>query len=456
MSEISVNTPCLEYEQMALDWVIVDALMGGTRAMRAAGEKLLPKFIFEESDDYQRRLGASVLFPAYSETIKAMAGRVFRKPVSLGEGTPASIQALTKAITPSQDNIGVLSAEWLVDALSYGISHVLVDFPNNPGAVNKADEKALNLRPFAMVIRHDQVIGWRQERGELVQLRVREFVTEPDGDWGVKTIEQIRVFEPGGCQVYRRGPGENTFSMYGEPVLMTLGRIPLVTLYAKRLGFMMARPPLMDLAYLNVAHWQSASDQRNILHVARVPVLTISGCDNQTDIKIGSASAVKLPKDAVMQYVEHSGAAISAGADDLKALEDQLRQAGAKLLQPAQLSRITATQSAEDKARTLSPLAQIAQSLEDGLNNVLQLCAEWMNEPNGGRVEITADFDVDATPENSMATLVSMQQAGILSKETVFSEAKRRNLVSEDCDWGDEQNRIADDGVPLGTAGENG
>ena len=38
-------------------------------------------------------------------------------------------------------------------------------------------------------------------------------------------------------------------------------------------GFMTAHPPLMDLAWLNLAHWQSASDQRHILHVARVPIL---------------------------------------------------------------------------------------------------------------------------------------------------------------------------------------
>jgi len=35
---------------------------------------------------------------------------------------------------------------------------------------------------------------------------------------------------------------------------------------------MQAKPPLLDLAWLNVEHWQSASDQSNILHVARVPI----------------------------------------------------------------------------------------------------------------------------------------------------------------------------------------
>jgi hypothetical protein len=39
---------------------------------------------------------------------------------------------------------------------------------------------------------------------------------------------------------------------------------------------MMGISPLRDLAYLNVKHWQSQSDQDTILHVARVPILAIS------------------------------------------------------------------------------------------------------------------------------------------------------------------------------------
>jgi hypothetical protein len=49
--------------------------------------------------------------------------------------------------------------------------------------------------------------------------------------------------------------------------------IPFVPLYGTRLAFMMGISPLRDVAYLNVKHWQSQSDQDTILHVARVPIL---------------------------------------------------------------------------------------------------------------------------------------------------------------------------------------
>lgn len=43
------------------------------------------------------------------------------------------------------------------------------------------------------------------------------------------------------------------------------------------------KPPLIELAHLNVKHWQSQSDQDNILHVIRVPILVRIGIQTQYD-----------------------------------------------------------------------------------------------------------------------------------------------------------------------------
>jgi hypothetical protein len=57
--------------------------------------------------------------------------------------------------------------------------------------------------------------------------------------------------------------------------------IPFVPLYGWR-RLHVGISPLRDLAYLNVKHWQSQSDQDTILHVARVPILALIGGD-ETD-----------------------------------------------------------------------------------------------------------------------------------------------------------------------------
>ena len=63
-------------------------------------------------------------------------------------------------------------------------------------------------------------------------------------------------------------------------------------------------------------------------------MLMISGIDDDTfELKVGTSSATKLPKDGNMKWVEHSGKAIEAGRTALHDLVDDMRLSGAKLLQ---------------------------------------------------------------------------------------------------------------------------
>jgi hypothetical protein len=91
--------------------------------------------------------------------------------------------------------------------------------------------------------------------------------------------------------------------------------IPLLPVYINRTDFMRASPPLAKLAELNIAHWQSSSDQRNILHVARVPILFGAGVRRRRQNAIGASEMVKFNSNpaAKLTYVEHTGAAIGAG-----------------------------------------------------------------------------------------------------------------------------------------------
>ena len=50
---------------------------------------------------------------------------------------------------------------------------------------------------------------------------------------------------------------------------------------------------MIDLAWLNLAHWQSASDQRHILHVARVPFLFGRGLsEGEIDLLLANDIAI--------------------------------------------------------------------------------------------------------------------------------------------------------------------
>lgn len=452
--------------EMREDWVIVDALMGGTKAMRKAGKLLLEQMPEEDAESYRLRLGRSTLHPAYAETIQNMTGRVFAEPIVLGENVPEQIKAYAENIDRQGNNLQVWAQGLFSGGLGYGLNHVLVDYPQTAGpdgttnVITRADEIAAGVRPYAVVIRHGQVLGWKAETkgGEhvLSQFRFMESVEEPDPEniFLNKHVLQIRVLEPGVWATYRKvkvDGGREEWQLY-ESGRTTLDKIPLATLYTKRTGFMTAEPPLMELAHLAVKHWNEQSDQDKSVRFARIRLAVITGVDDDglKKVKISSDSMLALPTGADVKVVQGSAESVEVGRSELDAIEDQMRIAGAKLLHKEKQATKTAAQAEEEAAQEMSPLETMAGQLEDCLDQVLQLFAEWMKLPEGGNCQVNGNFDVDYAPETTLPLLKGMVDAGYLSQETLFKEVQRRGVLNGDLKWDEEKTKIAEQGPALG------
>ncbi len=236
---------------IAANCALIDDLRGGTAAMRAAARRHMPQRRLESDEEYRTRLSTATLFPALAETIKRMVGRVFAAPLQV-EGAPDWIES---EVLPDVDrqgrNLHVWAREWFDLALSYGLVHVIVDSPPAAGAT-VAQQRAAGIRPYLVTVRPQDVLGWREENGMLTQLRISRVRVESDGDYGERTIEQIRVYSIGRVDIWERD-SEGKWQQV-DSVQMGLRRISVITLYTQRTGFMTGVPPLRELAHLNVKH----------------------------------------------------------------------------------------------------------------------------------------------------------------------------------------------------------
>ena len=443
--------------EMEPDWELSRALMGGTRAMRKAGKTHLPQWPNEDHNAYACRLATAVLFPAYQRTVQTLTGKPFSKPITMGEDVPPQLREWAQDIDLQGRNLDAFAADAMESALGYGVAGILVDYPMAEGVRTMADERAAGLRPYWIQIQPWQVLGWVAARVQgswsLLQLRLMECVEEPDGPYAVKSVDQVRVLEPGKWATYRQNDKKEWILF--EEGATSLSYIPYVPVYGARTGFMTGKPPLIEVAHLNVAHWQSASDQQTILHVARVPILTVIGVDqdDKWSMTVGASAAVKLPMGGDMKFVEHTGKAIDAGASELNALEERMRQAGAELLVIAP-GKITATQVATENAVGMCALQRITQGLEDALDQALQITADWVGEAQGGHVTLFNDYGAASLQEASADLLLKANQAGKLSDETFHSELQRRGILSNDVAWDDEKDRLDEQGPALGMMGE--
>ena len=71
-----------------------------------------------------------------------------------------------------------------------------------------AEERQQNRRPYWIEVDPNNLYGWRLDResnyGNLIQARIAEKAVLPDGDFGEKVYDQIRVIEPGRYRVFRK------------------------------------------------------------------------------------------------------------------------------------------------------------------------------------------------------------------------------------------------------------
>ena len=464
--QVDVSTPTPECRKMAELLHLPRVLMGGTEELRKARERYLPREAAESADMYQKRLFRTVLFPGFQKCVEDMTGKVFAKPIIIEDNVPDEIQEWCEDIDLTGRHLNVFAKDVFKDGQIAGIGYLLVDMPpkvqrTDGLAATIADEQKAQLRPYLVFIPPDHVIGWKSEvingSPTLTQFRFLETVKEPIDEFNENEVEQIRVLEPGKYRIFRKADSKDiTGRDVGEwyeydQGTTSLSKITIVPFYTNRIDFMRGRPPHEGLAYLNVAHWQSDSDQRNILHVARCPILFYAGKDDDDAVIIGGGSLTfsKNP-NAKLTYCEHSGAAIGAGDKDIENLEARMQACGLHLLVPSPGQ--TATGEVRDDSKENAPLAMMARNLEDAIEQCFALMCEFAGialDPDagkgGGEVKVNTDFGIQAGVATDLQWLVTAATAGDISRQTLWFELQRRGTLSDSFDPDEEEKRLQDE-----------
>lgn len=474
MPAADVSTPSSAHQAMRPALELVRALLGGTPSMRAEGKKLLPPHERESESAYKARLGRTTLHNHFRQTVKNLAAKPFAKPVQLGDKVPADLKRITSDIDLQGHDLTAWARPVFRSALSRGFTAILVDFPTvDPEKVRTlADEKKAGNRPYFVHLPAESILAAYSEvvNGveRLSHIRWLETETRRKGYEEVR-VQRVRVWEPTVWEVHEQ-EGSNGWKQVdgGEN---ELGVVPVVLWYAgEREGVAQAQPPLMDLAYKNQEHWQSSSDQRNVLTVARFPILAASGVtlpapkqgakDRTKDPEDDPAKLTLSPKailyaekpEGKFYYVEHTGKAIEAGQKDLEHIEDQMAMLGLELL-VRRTGTKTATESALNSAEAQSDLQAMAESFSDALEHALHFAAEWMGvevPDEALSVTVHSDFGVSSSDAAGVEVLFKAMMAGKLSREAFLRELQRRDILHPSFSPEDDEDKLDAEGPALG------
>lgn len=418
---------------------LLRTIRGGTKAMRNAGKEYLPAEPGEKDAAYDRRLKRTVLFNGTKKAIQSLSAKPFIRPISVTteqDEDKELVADLVNSIDGKGKSLNSLSHDIMTEAYWYGSAYFMVDAPADGG------------RGYAYMLSEEDILDYFFDEDEtLVYLRVAEVGFVRDG-YGQKKVKKIREWkvEGGKCYWQLSQPEQNNVENYVEVTPWTefaVGEIPLVPVHADKVksGDIFCDPPMNDLAWLNLKHYQESSDQSNILHVARVPILFAKGLSGDAEVKIGADNMIIGGDNADMKYVEHSGAAINAGRQSLQDIELQMQIYGYEMMASRGASE-TATGRSLQANDNNSQVAATALRLQSAIKKVLWLLGKFSLKSNlVCNVDVCSDYGVTISTEELNA-LSTARQMGDISNEDYLTELKRRGILRSDFDIEENNGRL--------------
>lgn len=422
----SISDPNQAWHNQAAHWGLIEDLIGGTYEMRQRHRRYLPQEPREQDESYDNRLARSVCPPYFQRLERMLAGMLTRKPVVLND-VDDIIQEQLFDVDLQGNDLNIWTYETTRKLIRYGHVGVLVDAP----------AAGQNGRPYWVSYTPREILGWRTElidgRQQLTQLRLLESVIEPDGLYGEKTVEQVRLLTPGGYQLHRKGD-KGSFELYDEGTT-SLDRIPFAVAYANRVGLMESRPPLEDIAELNLKAYQAQSDLDNQLHISAVPMLAFFGFPSSAEeVSAGPGEAIAFPAEGRAEYIAPPTGAFDAQFRRLEQLAQQINELGLSAVLGQKLSAETAEAKRIDRSQGDSTMMVIAQQVQDMIDNCLSFHAQYLNSTNAGSSYVNRDFLGSRLDPADINALLQLYTAGTITQETLLTQLAQGEVLGDDFD----------------------
>lgn len=465
-----VDTPHPAYERMRARWEKCRALMGGTDEIREGAELYLPRLVDESDEAYEFRLKLCAVFNGFKRTVKACVGLLLEKNPQLGEDMPPRLQQLWEDVDQAGTHGDVYTKQIAEDAMIDGHAGTLVDYPHiaNPEKVSADDEQRMQLRAFWVRYKAEDIIKLVYAKVSGVKvialLVLRETSEEVAGRFGVRTVTRYRVFRRTDAgitwELWRAEAAGVAVNEVEERPIRGVKQIPFSLLVAgDELGDFETRPPLENLADLNLEHHQLKTDIRNLQSLACVPTQVRIGAPkddsgNYPPITLGPRSTIEAPyppdgAPSVPKPVYWHTPDVSVLEPALRSLEDvkaDMGAAGMAFLAPDKRAAETAEAKRIDASAQNATLSTVSRSVQDHLEEVFGFTAEYMAE-KAGSVTLNREFELAVLEPAMVAAYTKAAEAGKLSIETFLKLLERGRALPEGFDHEDELRRILQEGA---------
>jgi hypothetical protein len=408
---------------------------------------------------YTGYLARALFYPASGRTVAGLAGLVFAKPPTVAD-VPKGVQPDFNDVSLTGVSLGSYGLNLCREVLTTGRVGTLVDMPDTP--VNGA-------RPYWVTYRAEQIVNWRTERINGVQVLTLLVLEEE-----VETLDDDR-YEPTVQKRYRVLEiidGRYTVTIFTEDekdrgkflqvgdVRTPLRRgvqmdfIPFTFLSAIGIEADVFPPPLLPLVDVNLSHYRTSADHEHGAHFTALPTPYVTGhtVPEGQFLSIGSGRAWVLPNPAATAgMVEFSGAGLASLANLKEEKRQLMATLGARMLETDKNTAEAAVTVRLRHAGEGSAMSVLAEAVGQSLSQSMRQHLYWSGIDKGvaDKALITMNPDVmeDLTSED-IRVLVETWQKGGISKRTLHYNLQWGEWTRPGVTFEQEEADINSEGAP--------
>lgn len=450
---MAVDTKHPDHAKWAPDWLLIKTLQEGQRALVLAGEMFLPKLTGQSEKEYTAYIKRGNLFNATARTMTGLVGAIIRKKATVKVPSTIDLEDLTISSQTIDEVIRVITE----NIMSNGFYGVLVDMPPKEQGMDRVSPY---MAPYSAL----DILNWRtqkigsDEKLVMVTLLESEQVVSPADPFSFEEKQIIRVcfIDPvdGNYkqEKYRKDERKGSKEQWVKeeetiiPVKqgIPLKEIPFVFISANGCYPVPSKPPMLDLANLNIKHWQLSTDYYHGLHFCAMPTPWAAGFKTGQNLYIGATKAwISDEVNAKCGYLEFTGQGIAAIEKGLDKIERQMAVAGARLLEEQKVGVEAAETVRMRSSGDVATMSSIVGAVEEGTKKALTFMSEW-SAADSGKVEVTMNrqfVSQQLSPQQITALLQSVQ-AGQISQDTFLYNLQVGEVLPPDRTIEDEKKMI--------------
>ena len=443
-----VNSKHPDYEKAFSVWTLCDDFIAGTRAVKAKGEKYLPR---PNPDDisrtalkrYENYKARAVFYEYSSKIVNQYLGLAFKQDptVELAE----VLQGLITNADGQGTSLYHLAQKGLKSLLVNGRFGVWVDYPKvqEPSKLSAGEQMANNIRPKLLFYPAKSIINWQDNLivlQESVQKATNDpFVTETVNQWRVLGIDEVGYYvavwqETDGTYVeidrYYPTDGNSKhwqvipFQIFGSQYnTWEIQQIPIEPLVhiekgiycnsadAENSRFLCGQvQPFMNTDSHTMNHYLEEDEHGNI----------------KNPLRLGSETVIMLGETGSFGFAQaQSNTMATEGISEKRGIINEL---GFQLGQGDGIK--TATQADNEAQAQHSQASLCTANLNEGFLTLLRWCNAYIGVTDEPKFIIRQQFNQQSVDVGVLTGLAQLVDGGKLPRTVIYDKAREFNLIN--------------------------